>query len=168
MRFAAGRQHWWIQAAASGEHSLAGRWLPLLGLGGVLMALIFSAWRCGPAGEKDWGDAAAATSNSGPGDFYQLPAIQLRLRADAAGHLASIALNGRPVRNVADLPAQIRAFLGPATADATVEAELDCDGALRYEHTQQIITAISASPAADGQTMVPLVDRVKFSPRKRK
>ena len=75
--------------------------------------------------------------------------------------------NGRPVKDVADLRAQIRAFLGPAAADATVEAELDCDGHLRYEHTQQIIAAISACPAADGRTMVPLVDRVKFSPRQK-
>jgi hypothetical protein len=67
---------------------------------------------------------------------------------------------------VPDLRSQIRTFMGPAAADATVEAELDCDGSLRYEQTQQIITAISVCPAADGRTSVPLVDRVKFSPRK--
>jgi hypothetical protein len=43
---------------------------------------------------------------------------------------------------------------------------LDCDGHLRYEHAQQIIAAISACHAADGRTMVPLVDRIKFSPRR--
>ena len=167
MKFAANQRHWWTRGAATHEHSLEGRWLPLLGLGGLLMALIFSAWRFGPAAEEVPGDASAAANDAGPADFHQLPAIQIRLRADAAGRLASIACNGRPVKDVADLRAQIRAFLGPAAADATVEAELDCDGHLRYEHTQQIIAAISACPAADGRTMVPLVDRVKFSPRKK-
>ena len=98
-----------------------------------------------------------AANDARPADFHQLPAVQIRLRADAAGHLASIAFNGRPVKDVADLPAEIRAFLGPAAGEATVEAQLDCDGPLRYEHTQQIITALSACPAADGRTMVPLV-----------
>lgn len=166
MRFTTNQQRWWTRAAATPEHSLDGRWLPLLGLGGLLVTLIFSAWRFGPAAEEVPSDAPLAASDAGPGDFHQLPAIRIRLRADAAGRLASIALNGRLVKDVADLRAQIRAFRGPAAADATVEAELDCDGLLRYEQTQQIITAISASPASDGRSMVPLVDRVKLAPRR--
>ena len=166
MKFTANQRRWWTRRRGH-EHSLEGRWLPLLGLGGLLTALIFSAWRFDPAAEEVPGDASAAANDAGPADFHQLPAVQIRLRADAAGRLASIAFNGRPVKDAADLRAQIRAFLGPAAADATVEAELDCDGHLRYEHTQQIITAISACPAADGRTMVPLVDRVKFSPRQK-
>ena len=165
MNFTANPRCWWTRGAAMYDHSLEGRWLPLLGLGGLLMALIFSAWRFGPAAEEAPSDVSTVANDTGPADFHQLPAIQIRLRADAAGRLASIALNGRPVKDAADLRAQIRAFLGPA-ADATVEAELDCDGHLRYEHTQQIITAISACPAADGRSMVPLVDRVKLSPRR--
>ena len=107
------------------------------------------------------------SNDAEPTDFHQLPAIQIRLRADVAGQLASIAFNGRPVKDAADLRAQIRTFFGAAAADATVEAELDCDGQLRYEHTQQIIAAISACSAADGRTIVPLVDRVKLSPRRK-
>ncbi len=166
MKFAVKQRHWWMRGAAAHEHSLEGRWLPLLGLGGLLTALIFSAWRIDPAGIQLPGDAPTVAGEAGPADFHQLPAIRVRLRADAAGRLASIACNGRPVRDVEDLRGQIRAFAGPA-ADATVEAELDCDGRLRYEHTQQIIAAISACPTADGRTMVPLVDRVKFSPRQK-
>src|SRR5208283_6114307 len=105
--------------------------------------------------------------DAGPADFHQLPAVRILLRADAAGHLASIAFNGQPVKDAANLNAEIRAFLGPAAGDATVEAELDCDGHLRYEHAQEIIAAISACPAADGRTMVPLVDRIKFAPRQK-
>ncbi|MGA2257394.1 MAG: hypothetical protein ABSG53_22275 [Thermoguttaceae bacterium] len=167
MKFATSQRHWWTRAAAAHEHSLEGRWLPLLGLSGVLMMLIFSAWRFGPAAEEVPGSISAIADGPGPADFHQLPAIQIRLRADAAGRITSIAFNGRPVKDVADLRAQIRAFLGLTAADATVEAELDCDGQLRYEHMQQIIAAISACPAADGRTMVPLVDRVKFSPRRK-
>jgi len=167
MKFAVNQRAWWMRDAATQEHSLEGRWLPLLGLGGLLMALIFSTWHFGPATEEVPGDALAEASDAGPADFHQLPAIHIRLRANVAGQVASIAFNGQPVKDVADLRTQIRAFLGPAAADATVEAELECDGHLRYEYTQQIISAISAYPAADGRTMVPLVDRVKFSPRQK-
>jgi len=167
MKFAANQRRWWTRRAAAHEHSLEGRWLPLLGLGGLLLALILSAWRFGPGTEEIPRNAWAAGSDAEPADFHQLPAVQIRLRADAAGHLASIALNDRPVKDAADLRRQIQAFLGPVAAAATVEAELDCDGGLRYEHTQQIIAAISACPAADGRTMVPLVNRVKFSPRQK-
>ncbi len=166
MKFTANQRLWWTREAATHEHSWEGRWLPLLGLGGLLMTLIFSAWRFGPAAEGVPSEASAA-NDAGPADFHQLPAIPIRLRADAAGRLASIACNGRPVRDAADLRAEIRAFLGPAAADATLEAELDCDGHLRYEDTQRIIAAISARPAADGRTIVPLVDRVRFLPRQK-
>jgi hypothetical protein len=167
MKFAANERHWWTRGAAAHEFSLAGRWLPLMGLGGVVMTLVFTAWRFGPAAEGIPGGVWAAANDVGPSDFHQLPAIQIRLCADASGRLASIAFNGRPVTDAADLRAQIRTFLGAAAADATVEAELDCDGRLRYEHTQQIIAAISACLAADGRTIVPLVDRVKLSPRRK-
>ncbi|MEI8374833.1 MAG: hypothetical protein WCJ35_18575 [Planctomycetota bacterium] len=165
MKFSSNQRHWWTHGAKAHEYSLAGHGLPLLGLGGVVMALIFSAWHLGPVVEKAMGETLGVPNDAGPADFHQLPAIQIRLRADAAGHLASIALNGRPVKDSDDLRAQIRAFLGTA-AKATVEAELDCDGHLRYEHAQQIIAAISAYPATDGQKIVPLVDRVKFARRR--
>ena len=55
-------------------------------------------------------------------------------------------------------------FAAPAK-DATIEAELDCDGNLRYEDTQRTIAAISSCLAHDGRTMLPLVDRVNFLPR---
>ncbi len=165
MKFAAKPRHWWTRGIATCDHSLEARWLPLLGLGALMTALIFATWRIDPAADRPTGEPSTVVGEPGPADFNQLPAIRISLRANAAGRLASIALNGQPVRGVEELRAQIRAFLGPAK-DATVEAELDCDGNLRYEHTQQIITAISACPAADGRTIVPLVDRVKFLPRR--
>jgi hypothetical protein len=81
------------------------------------------------------------------------------------GRLAVISFNGRDVRDAAQLREQIKEFLGPAT-DATVEAELDCDSKLRYEDMQRTVAAISSYPSADGRTMIPLVDRIKFLPRR--
>ena len=103
MKFTANQRHWWTRAAAAYEYSLEGRYLPLLGLGGLLAALIFAAWRFGPAAEEVPSTVLAAADNAGPADFHQLPAIRIHLRADAAGRLASIAFNGRPVKDAADL-----------------------------------------------------------------
>jgi hypothetical protein len=167
MKIAANQKHWWIQEATTDVRSLESRLLPLLGLGGLLLVLVFSAWRFDPAAEESPRSIPTVAGSAGPADFHQLPAIHIRLQANAAGQLVSIDFNGHHAVDVADLREQIRAFLGPTAANATVEAELDCDGALRYEHTQQVISAISAFPSADGRTMVPLVDRVKFSPRQK-
>jgi len=125
--------------------------------------LIFSTW-LGPQGDDQ---SAAAAVNNSPADFHQLPAIRVRLAADTAGHLAAISLNGQPVRDAAELRTRIKEFLGAET-DATVEAQLDCDENLRYEELQRAIRTIASCPSADGRTMVPLVDRVKFLPRRGK
>ena len=167
MKFSVNARHWWTRSTATEQWSLDDRWLPLLGLGGVLTALLFSVWCCGPSAltaEEIVKDATVATAAAMPGDFHQLPAVHIRLRADAAGTLASIALNGQAVKDIDDLRGQIRAFLGPTAANATVEAELDCDAHLCYEQVQQIVAAISAYAATDGRSMVPLVDRIRFSP----
>src|SRR5580704_1721812 len=162
MKFANNRR-WWVRAAERRNTSLEGRWLPLLGLGGLIAALTFAAWRFEPIAENS--TAAAAPPTSGPADFHQLPAVRIGLRSDAAGRLMAITFNGPPVQDDNELRAEIKTFLGPAT-DATVEAELDCDGNLRYEVTQRTIAAISGYPSADGRTIVPLVDRIKFLPRR--
>jgi hypothetical protein len=162
MKFAS-NHHWWTCQAARRKPSLEGRWLPLAGLGSLIAVVILSAWRFEPMAGRP--AAAAAPATRGPADFRQLPAVRIGLRADAAGHLAAISINGRPISNTGELQAEIKAFLGPAT-DATVEAELDCDGKLRYEEMQRTVAAISGFPSADGRTMIPLVDRVKFLPRR--
>ncbi len=136
--------------------------LPTLTVGGVVAALVLSGWRFEPAKEESAADDAPQMN--GQPDFHQLPAVRVTLRADAAGHLAAISFNGHAVQNAAELREQIKAFRGSAK-DATIEAELDCDGNLRYEDTQRTIAAISSCLAHDGRTMLPLVDRVNFLPR---
>lgn len=114
MKFSVNARHWWTRSTATEQWSLDDRWLPLLGLGGVLTALLFSVWCCGPSAltaEEIVKDATVATAAAMPGDFHQLPAVHIRLRADAAGTLASIALNGQAVKDIDDLRGQIRAFL---------------------------------------------------------
>ncbi len=160
MRFE-GNYRWWTRAASRRNPSLDGSWLPLLSVGGLVVALVFSAWRLEPVGDVFAG--ADASRKNDLADFHQLPAVRVALRADAAGRLAAISFNGHPVRDAAELRAQIEAFRGPAK-DATIEAELDCDGNLRYEETQRTIAAISSCLASDGRT-VPLVDRVRFMSR---
>jgi hypothetical protein len=153
---------WWTRDAGR-IRSLESRWLPLVGIGGLIAALIFSAWRFEPMSDSP---VAAASPASGPADFRQLPAVRIGLRANATGHLAALSFNGRAIGSITELRAAIKAFVGPTT-DATLEAELDCDGKLRYEDTQRTIAAISSYPSPDGRTMVPLVDRVKFLPQRR-
>jgi hypothetical protein len=160
MKFANNRR-WWTRDVGRNP-SLAGRCLPHAGLGGLFAAFMFLAWRFEPMAENP---TAAAPPVGVSADFRQLPAVRISLRSDAAGHLAAIYFNGRPVRDDADLRGQIKMFLGPDT-DATVEAELDCDGKLRYEDMQRTIQSISGYPSPDSRTQVPLVDRVKFVPRR--
>ena len=83
MKFVNNRR-WWVRAAARRNTSLEGHWLSLFGLGGLIGALIFSAWRFEPMAENS---AVAAPMKTGPADFRQLPAIRIGLHSDAAGRL---------------------------------------------------------------------------------
>jgi hypothetical protein len=162
MKFTNNRR-WWSRAVERPIPSLEGRWLPLFAIGGLLAAIVFSTWHVETIDQN----AAAGSPPAGNrlADFPQLPAVRVTLRADAAGHLVAIFFNGRPVRDAADLREQIKAFCGAAT-DAKVEAQLDCDANLRYEETQRIVREISSYPSAAGPA--PLVNRVKFLPRRGK
>jgi hypothetical protein len=164
MRFASDR-HWWTHDALGGRHSLEGRLLPLLPVGAILVMLILSAWRFEPAENLAAGEPP--TTERTPANVHQLPAVHIRLVADSAGHLSAIALNGRPIRDTAQLRDEIKTFRGAMT-DATVEAEVDCDGKLRYDDTRQVVAAISSYRTGNNGASVPLVDRIKFLPRRGK
>ena len=101
-------------------------------VGTLVAALVFTAWRSEPDGQ----DSAVAGFSpfSRPTDFHQLPAVRVTLR-DAAGRLAAILFNEHPLRDAAELRRKIEGFCGSA-AGATVEADLDCDGNLRYGDTR--------------------------------
>lgn len=106
-------------------------------------------------------------------DFSQLPTIKIRLQANADGTLASIAMNQRPVKNCDDLRSEIRAIVRPnrrgefnSPLPSAPDVELNCDYNLSYEYTMQALTALSGYLDDDGR-LVKLVERVKFSPRRK-
>jgi hypothetical protein len=93
--------------------------------------------------------------------------IKIRLRAAADGSLASIRLNRRPLADLDELRAALRAILlsdgPPALGGSGPQVELDCDYNLRYDAILQAIAAISGDRTEDGAR---LVDRLKFAPRR--
>lgn len=98
--------------------------------------------------------------------------LKLRMIADSEGRLASLALNEQAFA-ASDWPGVQRYLLqlmgtasGPGSLRNTLEVELDCDYGLRYDYAIAAITAISGTRSTSGE-IVPLVERVKFSPPRR-
>jgi biopolymer transport protein ExbD len=96
-----------------------------------------------------------------------LPPIKVRLHADSAGRLTSIEMAGHTLRNFNQLRQEIRGIVGdnpgPGVAESA-EVEFDCDYQLHFRHVIEAITAVSGYIANDGQTIVKLVEKIKFSP----
>jgi biopolymer transport protein ExbD len=95
------------------------------------------------------------------------PPIHVRLHADAAGRLADIELGGRSLDDLDQLRKEIRQIVGDNPGPGVVESaevEIDCDYQLHFRHVTDAITAVSGYIADDGQTIVSLVERIKFSP----
>lgn len=101
----------------------------------------------------------------------QIPPIKIRLRADADGNLAAIQMGQRTLRSFRDLRGEIRQICGvdrgPTAVSATAEAQLDFDYHLKYEYVVDAVSAVSGYLAADGQTVVPLIEKIKFGPLRR-
>lgn len=135
---------------------------PMVSLAFLLVVFfLLSARLCPPEGDL----AMKAGGASHPtADFRQLPTVKIRLKADAKGGLASIAMNERPLKSFDELRAEIRAIV--RAAGGSPEVELDCDYQLDYEHTMKAVTSVSGYLAEDGKTPVKLVERVKFAPRR--
>lgn len=93
----------------------------------------------------------------------QLPPLVVALRADEQGGLRAVELNGRPLAGIAELHREVAAALGsdPAWA-AQVEARLDCDEELAYEHTIAAVTALRGTLLPSGEIQ-PLVTKVRFA-----
>ena len=93
--------------------------------------------------------------------------IKVRLRADAAGNLAAIAMNDRDLgTDFGQLRLQIISIVGgdagPGSAADATECELECDYHLRYESVIEAITAISGY--LEGNQIVKLIQKIRFSP----
>ncbi len=98
----------------------------------------------------------------------QIPPIKIRLRADAEGNLAGIQMGQRPLRSLKELRGEIRQICGvdrgPTAISMAAEAQLDFDANLRYEYVMDAVSAISGFLASDGQTVIPLIEKIKFGP----
>ena len=93
--------------------------------------------------------------------------IKVRLRADASGNLASIAMNDRDLgTDFKQLQIQIISIVGgdagPGSAADTTECELDCDYNLRYEQVIEAIEAVTGY--IEGNQIVKLIQRIRFAP----
>jgi len=100
------------------------------------------------------------------------PPLKLRLRADARGELASLALNQQQfaVNDWQGVQSHLLRLVdsssGPGSLQESLEIEIDCDYQLRYDHTIAAITAVSGVRSESGH-IVPLVERIRFaSPRR--
>jgi biopolymer transport protein ExbD len=118
-----------------------------------------------PEGDFNIKMPLGTTSVARPDDAA-LPPIRVRLRATGDGKLAGIQLNERPIAGFADLRSLVRSLGaggGPGAGDRGPEVELDCDYNLKFSYTVQAITAVTGYLADDGQTIVKLVDKIKFA-----
>ncbi len=119
-----------------------------------------------PEGDFDIKMPIAAPSEGKPEDT--IPPIKVRLVAGTGGKLAQIRMGDRSLKNFKELRDEIIDITGgqggPGTAAESMEVELDCDYALRYEYVVDAITAVSGYKADDGRTIVKLIEKIKFSP----
>ncbi len=109
----------------------------------------------------------AAPQTSLP-DETQTPPIKIRLTADRQGNLTGIRLGERSLATFRDLQNQIRSLValdrGPGGTPSSAEVELDCDYGLKFEYVVDALSAVSGYLANDGQTIVRLIEKVRFSP----
>lgn len=109
-----------------------------------------------------------AAPQQGLPDETQSPPIKIRLRADRDGNLAALKMGERPLASFQELQRQIRDLSlldrGPGATASSAEVELDCDYNLKFEYVVSALTAISGYLADDKQTVVRLIDKIKFAP----
>ncbi len=95
------------------------------------------------------------------------PPIKIRLAAHPDGKLAAIQMGRRKLTSFAELHNQIREVVGldrgPA-ASSNAEVELDCDYNLKYEYIVEALNAVSGYVANDKQTIVRMIEKIRFAP----
>ena len=107
-----------------------------------------------------------AAPSPGPPNDSQLPPMKVRLRADGSGELSSIVVGAKRFgRDFGALHLQIRDIVADAGGPAaSPEVELDCDYELKFKNVINAITAVSGYVTDDGQSVVTMVEKIKFSP----
>lgn len=112
-----------------------------------------------------------AAPQEGLPDETQLPPVNIRLRADHNGNLAGIQMGQRTLTTFEELRRQVRGIAGldrgPAATPTSAEVELDCDYNLKFEYVVDALTAISGYLADDKQTIVRMIEKIRFAPPRR-
>jgi biopolymer transport protein ExbD len=102
------------------------------------------------------------------GNDAQIPPIKIRLRANKDGTLAGIRMGQRAIRTFKELRREIRQLCGidrgPAAASTSPEVEFECDYNLKYQYVVDAVTAISGYLANDQQTVVRMIEKIRFIP----
>lgn len=95
-----------------------------------------------------------------------VPPMKISLKANEAGRLASISLNGEQFPSMQKLNEYIITIVGddrgPGSVRETAEVELDCDYNLHYLHVVEAVTAVSGTVVND--EVVKLIEKIKFAP----
>jgi len=101
-------------------------------------------------------------------DDQQVAPIRVKLAAGPDGSMASITVNGNPLKDFNDLQKEVVRLVGkgrgPDSLAEKTEVELDCDYGLKYVNVVRAITAVSGT-VQDGQ-IVELIKKIKFTPPK--
>ena len=145
----------------------------------LLVFFVFSFQFITPEGDFNVKMPIAAPSEGLP-DEDQLPPIPVRLRAGAKGLLASISMGERQLwsagpgkfaeQGFAALHSEIRGIVGDAPgpgAMSSTEVEFHCSYGLKFKYVIDAITAVSGYVADDGQTIVKIVEKIRFSQPKK-
>jgi biopolymer transport protein ExbD len=123
------------------------------------------------APEGDFTVKMPSAMSEGVPDPLQLPPIKVKLKAQANGRLdsiqfGSVVLGGKDPFHELHLKIReiVKDDVGPGSTASKTEVEFDCDPHLHYEYTMRAITAVSGY--LQGDRVVRLVEKIKFSPRR--
>lgn len=109
-----------------------------------------------------------AAPQEGLPDEAQTPPVKIRLRADEKGNLASMEMGQRKLTTFKELHHQVREVSGldrgPAGTSGSAEVELDCDYNLKFEYVVNALSAISGYLTEDKQSVVRMIEKIKFAP----
>lgn len=101
-------------------------------------------------------------------DEAQTPPVKVRVRADRNGNLLDMQMGQRTLTTFKDLQHQVREVSGldrgPTATPMNTEVELDCDYNLKFQYVVKVLTAVSGFVAEDKQTIVRMIEKIKFAP----
>lgn len=101
-----------------------------------------------------------------------VPPLELRLEAGPNGNISNISLNNESLgTSMEALKNKIIGIVGhdrgPGSMAETAEVEINADYNLNYRHTIDAITAVSGYRDDNSDTIVKMVEKIKFSPPKK-